>query len=713
MTDFDPEFASVPEFARVYRELGIQAVPAREPREGRSWKRPALVTWRDLESGLAPEEQFQQWYGPKGEHVSRSNIGVITGRASGGIFVVDLDWHSHPEAAQWWAEMQAQAATAGDLITAQQTTGGGGKQLLFRAPKDWSPPTNKTPIGVDIRGEGGFAVLAPSRHESGRQYSWDDGLAPWEIGIADAPRWLCDQIDALVNQYGGSRHNGTTHSVTPTGPVVHTPTPAHATNAFGLMVDGREGYLTKLVWARVVDERRQVPIKPGPSEIDRMAEALFVIYERNVKTRLVDPSKSNAELLEMEGRGLSLLRQKMHAAFAQWDNKVALHAEAGPPEKPEGYESPRPTEPAAEQIKFDPATGEIFTEPNPPEMEVLPMRAIRRLPNPNYLVEGMVIDNGLGFIFGPPGCGKTFVQLSMALSVAYELPTWWGRKIAKSGPVIYISSEGSSDMKYRIGAWEHEHGVKSDDVPFYLIRQSMNFMASTDVTKLLKAIAWVATREQINPVMVVVDTVSRVLPGTDENLQKDVTLFIKACDMVREAFGATVIGVHHTSRAGNLRGSTVFDGAGDFLLGVEREEGAQMGQIIAKKIKSAPDGWRQDFDLKRVPAGDIAGTESLVALAPDAPAAKPKAKDGWPERHVCQQILDAIEQAWKDGRPWSSYPQSRREGRYAPLLMSDWGVKAPMAQTMIETWLARGILSVEVRDTKTKAKGLKVVGRID
>ena len=713
--DFDADFASVPEYARFYRSLGIQAVPSKEPREGQNWKRPALATWREFESALTPDDTFDQWYGPRGDHLGRTNLGLITGKASGGIFVVDLDTHAHPEAGVWWQSMKDIQHRAGDLETAQQTTGGGGKQLLFRAPTGWSPPTSKTPVGVDIRGEGGFAVLPPSRHASGQSYTWDAGLAPWEVGVSDAPQWLCDEIDALVNQYGGHRAGGQsqTSSALASGPTVRTATPASSLNAFGLMIDGREDYATKLVWARVVDERRQVPIKPGPTEIDQMTEALFVIYERNVKSRLSDPAKSNEELLEREGRGKTMLRQKMHAAFAQWDGKVNLHAEAGAPERPQGYDAPRPSEPAAEQIRFDPETGEIFTEPSPPELEVLTLGDLRRLKNPAYLVEGMVIDNGLGFVFGPPGCGKTFVQLSMALSIAYGLPSWFGRKIEKHGPVIYISSEGSSDMKFRVGAWETEHQIKDDNAPFYLIRQSLNFMSPADVAKLLKAVAWVATREGVSPVLIVVDTVSRVIPGVDENLQKDVTLFVKACDMLREAFGSTVVGVHHTSRAGNLRGSTVLDGAGDFLLGVEREENSKMGQIIAKKIKSAPDGWRQDFDLKTVASGDIAGNESLVAVSLNAAPSRAPAGGSWPDKHTCQQVLDAIKAAWASGRPWSSYPQSKKDGRYAPMLMADWGIKGQLAQTMIEKWLTTDVLSVEVVDPKTKVKGLKVIGLIE
>jgi hypothetical protein len=493
--------------------------------------------------------------------------------------------------------------------------------------------------------------------------------------------------------------------------VVRTPTPAQDTNAFGALIDGREEYMTRLVWARVVDERRQTPIKPGPKEIGQIADTLFVVYERNVRSRLVNPSRTNEELLEQEGRGKSLLRQKLQAAFAQWDGKVALHAEAGPPEKPQGYETPNPIEPVSETIKFDPETGEIFSELPAPELELLELPDIMRLPNPEYLVDGLVIDNGLGIVFGAPGCGKTFVQLGMALSIAYGLPQWWGRDIKKHGPVVYISSEGSSDMKFRIGAWKNEARINHNDAPFFLVRQGLNFMSSADVNKLLKGVAWVAKKQGVSPALVVIDTVSRVIPGVDENLQKDMTLFIKACDMVREAFGTTVIGVHHTSRAGNLRGSTVFDGAADFLLAVEREEGSEFGQVVAKKIKSAADGWRQDFRLVKAPAGDIAGTESLVAMG--AAPGSAKASSFWPESHICRQVLDAIEQAWREGRPWSSYPQSRRDGRYAPMLMAAYGIKADAAEKMINSWLASEVLVVEVRDLKLKVKGLKVLNRID
>jgi predicted ATP-dependent serine protease len=322
-----------------------------------------------------------------------------------------------------------------------------------------------------------------------------------------------------------------------------------------------------------------------------------------------------------------------------------------------------------------------------------------------------MIENALGFIFGAPGCGKSFIAIGQALSIACGLDQWWNRKINRSGPVIYISSEGVGDMKFRLRAWETALGVKADDAPFYLIRQSINFMDEKDVDKLIRTVQTIVDQTGEFPVAVYVDTVSRVLPGADENLQKDMTLFIRACDALREIFSATVTGVHHTSRAGNLRGSSVFDGAGDFLLLIEREQGEKIGYLTARKIKAAQDGWKQAFEMIEQSVGDIKGTTSLFARACDEPT---RDKAAWPDKATCRTILEAIRTAWSANKPWSSMPQSRKQGRYAAgIIKQQFDIVEKTADLMIQTWLQNGVLSYEMCDRNTKMQGLKVTGSID
>jgi len=187
------------------------------------------------------------------------------------------------------------------------------------------------------------------------------------------------------------------------------------------------------------------------------------------------------------------------------------------------------------------------------------------------------------------------------------------------------------------------------------------------------------------------------------------TLFISACDRVREVFGSTVAGVHHTSRNGNLRGSTVFDGAGDALLSITREEGSDIGEMFAKKIKSAPDGWKQNFRLKKVEIGDIKGSTSLYA-EPTVESTGGDNKASWPSKAVCQQILDATADAWSSKRPWSNHYHAKREGRYAASIMENrWGLDQELAERMLAAWLINEIVEVSIADHKAKTRGLKVL----
>jgi len=699
--DFEPDFAGPVDFARYYRRIGFQVVPAHEPEPGAQWKRP-VVPWRELENTLVSDDVFNGWYGPRGVHLKRMNLGLITGTSSL-VWVLDLDTHKGPQAMQWWAGLLAVHNNGSDIETATQRTGGGGLQLLFRMPSTWLPPTCKTPIGIDIRGQGGFAVLAPSAHESGKFYEWISGREPWEVGVANTPDWLIDAVEALVAQYGGRPSTGLQSGST--GPVITTPTPEYATTPFGLIRDGREDLMTRMVWARIVDLRREapIPITAEDAEIEMMD--VFGAYLRKVVSRIENDPRPNDVLLEIEGRGISLMREKWATALSLWDTKVREHASVEAPRRVETF-------PGAQAYEYVTEDGEVMELPATPKtaddmFEVLDVRGIKTLPDPTWTIDKMLIDKSLSFVVGPPGCGKSFIVLNMGLSVASQREDFWGRTIKRTGAVIYISSEGVSDIKFRIMAWEQAASVRVDESPFYLIHQTINFMEPLDVQRLLKTVHHVhkISGEQI--ALVVVDTVSRVLPGADENLQKDMTLFIKACDAVREAFAATVIGVHHTSRAGNLRGSSVFDGAADSIFLIDRPVGEEIGLLKATKIKAAEDGWQQSFRLIKTSVGDIKGTESLYAKHTSE---KPEeAGDQWPSRGICQDICAAIADAWTAGRPWSPYPNTKREGRFATAnIMSGWDISKEMAERVIEAWLQNDVLEVAVADARTKLRGLRV-----
>jgi len=109
---------------------------------------------------------------------------VITGAPSG-LLVIDIDGPAGEHTLH-----HLQAAHAPLPATRQQRTGGG-RHLLFAHPgRPVANSAGKLGAGVDVRGDGGFIVAAPSRHHTGAVYTWTHPLP-----VAQAPGWLLDLLD--------------------------------------------------------------------------------------------------------------------------------------------------------------------------------------------------------------------------------------------------------------------------------------------------------------------------------------------------------------------------------------------------------------------------------------------------------------------------------------------------------------------------------------
>ena len=175
--------------------------------------------------------------------------------------------------------------------------------------------------------------------------------------------------------------------------------------------------------------------------------------------------------------------------------------------------------------------GEEANNTKPDVFELLGLTDIATLKPPAYLVDKLLATASLAVIYGPPGCGKSFVALDLSLSIAHGLP-WQGRA-TQQGSVVYIAGEGLGGIRKRIQAWRDYHECTDDSVPFCLIRSSVNLVdasAAGDVHKLARTLRG-------GHQLVTVDTLSRAFVGGDENSAQDMGQFIANCDLIREASG--------------------------------------------------------------------------------------------------------------------------------------------------------------------------------
>ena len=490
LPDFLPEFNDPPGWAAMYRACGLQLIPGYLPGETPSWKRPMLSQWKTLQEELVNDTVFGRWYGPNGEHVERWNMGVITGRCSDNLIIVDLDTHKNQAAATWWNGLMELDNAGLEIETCEQRTGGGGRQILFRAPAGRHCPTCKTSIGVDVRGQGGFAVLPPSRHESGNDYEWLPGSAPWEIPIADAPEWLLNAIDDLVEAHGG--HQGATSERR----VDDGPQPE--LDAWGKINEGREQVMRDHVWHAVLEWFRECPILPAEADWKERAWTSYLDYEDRVAVQKPRPGEDKRDGLHREGRGAIAYWQKWRLTMKKWGS-AHFSEEAAKP-------NPKDEEPAwappPERPQVDPATGTAFS------LVLTAQQFIDGFTPPSYLIDGVLQRGYLYSLTARTGGGKTAISMFVGQCVARGV-NMHGRAV-QSGTVLMLAGENPDDIRARFLVLAEAYGFDPGAIKMRFIAGVVSIPARFDEIK-----AEAATIDDL--VLVIVDTAAAYFPGDETN----------------------------------------------------------------------------------------------------------------------------------------------------------------------------------------------------
>ncbi|HYF52697.1 MAG TPA: bifunctional DNA primase/polymerase, partial [Salinarimonas sp.] len=173
--------SAILEAALQYAALGWRVLPVRS----RS-KVPALRAWQKNATSAA--EEVRKLFARR----NSINIGIATGRASD-LLLLDID----PDTGGFESLERLEGEHAPLPPSCRQKTGRGGLHILFswplsseKEPLDLRNTAGRIAPGVDIRGEGGQFVIAPSVHETGKRYEWIDGLDPFRSAVAPPPSWL-------------------------------------------------------------------------------------------------------------------------------------------------------------------------------------------------------------------------------------------------------------------------------------------------------------------------------------------------------------------------------------------------------------------------------------------------------------------------------------------------------------------------------------------
>lgn len=234
---------------------------------------------------------------------------------------------------------------------------------------------------------------------------------------------------------------------------------------------------------------------------------------------------------------------------------------------------------------------QLAQQPKRPDF-LVSANSLLEQPKPvQWTIKGIIEHQTLAMLFGPSGSGKSYVTLSMAVSVAtgrdwYDHPT-------KQGPVVYVAGEGHGGISRRLKALAVDGNIDLSKAPLFISRTAVAFNDITSFGSLNREMAALKTP----PSLIVIDTLARAAAGIEENSATEMGKFIAQCDELKHRYGCTVILVHHTGHEEKkrARGSSAIYAALDVELHID------LGPTLkCTKMKDGPEFKDMRFTFRPV-----------------------------------------------------------------------------------------------------------------
>ena len=195
---------------------------------------------------------------------------------------------------------------------------------------------------------------------------------------------------------------------------------------------------------------------------------------------------------------------------------------------------------------------EAENAPPIPPLVCLTIPELFAQPTTDYLVDGLLPEGALAELVGDSESLKSFFAVHLGLTIATKQKAFFGQTIVKHGPVIYIAAEGAGAFQFRVRAWGIEHDVDLREIPFRTIPVPVNLRDAT-FQATFRQLA-----ESIHPVLVIVDTLHRCIPGAEESTSRDIGEVVAFAQQMQYDFRTAVLFLHHPPKndpKGRGRGS--------------------------------------------------------------------------------------------------------------------------------------------------------------
>jgi hypothetical protein len=409
--------------ALTYAAIGLPVLPLHSPRgagctcsRGADCSSPAKHprTKHGVKDATTDETTIRAWW----DRWPYANVGIATG---GPLRTVVLDVDPKDGGNESLAALEEKRGKIPETVRAW--TGSGGQHIYFQGPANPTNGTirNKAGLdgypGLDLRSDGGYVVAPPSRHVSGRTYSW------WkkETALIDLPTAL---LDVFLTPVAARREP----------PKARTTAPMNGGTQYALAALQRE---TAAIRAAGDGTRNDVLNRAAFNIGQLMAggEIEEGVAVEELSTAASDVGLSHIEITKT-------IRSGMEAGAN--DPRTAPDGD-GPAITP----PPPSTQPASTQATATDAT-HIIAAPHIPDIPTYTLgelMAAKPPPPEELIADRALCRNTITMLIGASNAGKTLAVMHLVEALATGA-SFLDRAASRPARVLWFSAEGGGSLLY-------------------------------------------------------------------------------------------------------------------------------------------------------------------------------------------------------------------------------------------------------------------------
>ena len=207
---------------------------------------------------------------------------------------------------------------------------------------------------------------------------------------------------------------------------------------------------------------------------------------------------------------------------------------------------------------------------------------------PPSLIKGLLPRNGIAFIGGQSGSGKTFVAIDLAVALCTG-QSFFGRRIRERVGVLFIAGEGAETIQPRLTIARMARSVDrtlpiawAPTFPdFTRVEEVRGFMQELKVLK-----AYMQDTHGVRLGAIVVDTLAAVFALQDENDNSEAAKVIRALKVIGEALDVLLIPIHHYGKGAEtgLRGASAWRAGCDAVLSITADRNQLTGVVSGHSL---------------------------------------------------------------------------------------------------------------------------------